>query len=133
MNDHRYCEIADLAEAKPQLDEIRHHIHQHSELSYEEANTSDFVAAKLEAWGYVVTRNIGRHGLVALLTAGTGARTVGVCTDMDALPIQELTGLDYASIHAGKCTHAVTTATPPFCSARRSNSRTRATSTAPCI
>jgi hippurate hydrolase len=102
MNETRYCEIADLTDAKPQLDEIRHHIHQHPELSYEEVNTSDFVAAKLEAWGYDVTRNIGGHGLVASLKAGTGTRTVGVRADMDALPIRELTGLAYASVHDGK-------------------------------
>jgi hippurate hydrolase len=102
MNETRYCEIADLTDAKPQLDEIRHHIHQHPELSYEEVNTSDFVAAKLKAWGFDVTRNIGGHGLVASLKAGTGTRTVGVRADMDALPIRELTGLAYASVHDGK-------------------------------
>jgi hippurate hydrolase len=102
MTDHRYCEIADLADARAQLDEIRHHIHQHPELSYEEVNTSEFVAGKLAAWGFEVTRNVGGHGLVASLKAGTSARTVGVRADMDALPIRELTGLAYASVHEGK-------------------------------
>ncbi|KND61273.1 Catalyzes the cleavage of p-aminobenzoyl-glutamate to p-aminobenzoate and glutamate, subunit A [Candidatus Burkholderia verschuerenii] len=102
MTDHRYCEIADLADAKNQLDEIRHHIHQHPELSYEEVNTSEFVAGKLAEWGYEVTRNVGGHGLVASLKAGTSARSVGVRADMDALPIRELTGLAYASVHDGK-------------------------------
>ncbi|CAB3665101.1 M20 aminoacylase family protein [Trinickia soli] len=102
MSESRYCEVADLAEAKSELDEIRHHLHRHPELSYEEADTSDFVADKLTGWGYDVTRNIGGHGLVASLKAGTSARTVGVRADMDALPIKEETGLDYASIHDGK-------------------------------
>ncbi|MFD1559688.1 M20 aminoacylase family protein [Paraburkholderia silviterrae] len=102
MSESRYCEVADLAHAREQLGEIRHHIHQHPELSYEEANTADFVARKLEAWGYDVTRNVGGHGVVGSLKVGTSARTVGVRADMDALPIQEQTGLDYASIHDGK-------------------------------
>ena len=102
MPESRYCEVADLAEARPQLDEMRHHLHRHPELSYEEADTSNFVADKLVAWGYDVTRNIGGHGLVASLRVGTSARTVGVRADMDALPIKEDTGLAYASIHDGK-------------------------------
>ncbi|WP_244818316.1 M20 aminoacylase family protein [Caballeronia sp. Lep1P3] len=102
MSESRYCEVADLADVKPQLDEMRHHIHQHPELSYEEAATSSFVAEKLHAWGYEVTRNVGGHGVVASLKAGTSARTVGVRADMDALPIHEQTGLAYASVHDGK-------------------------------
>nr|WP_257820247.1 M20 aminoacylase family protein [Burkholderia glumae] len=102
MSESRYCEVADLADAKPQLDEMRHHIHQHPELSYEEAATSSFVAEKLHAWGYEVTRNVGGHGVVASLKSGTSARTIGVRADMDALPIHEQTGLAYASIHDGK-------------------------------
>ena len=102
MPESRYCEVADLAEARPQLDEMRHHLHRHPELSFEEADTSNFVADKLVAWGYDVTRNIGGHGLVASLRVGTSARTVGVRADMDALPIKEDTGLAYASIHDGK-------------------------------
>lgn len=101
-HDSRYCEVADLADAQSLLDEIRHHIHQHPELTYEEAATAHLVADKLEAWGYVVTRNVGGHGVVASLRAGSSARTVGVRADMDALPIRELTGLPYASVHDGK-------------------------------
>jgi len=102
MSTNRYCEVADLVDVRAQLDEIRHHLHRHPELSYEEADTSRFVAEKLAAWGYDVTRNVGGHGLVASLKVGTGTRTVGVRADMDALPIHEQTGLDYASIRDGK-------------------------------
>ncbi len=97
-----YCELADLADARAELDEIRHHIHQHPELTYEEEATSRFVADKLDALGYDVTRGVGGHGVVASLKTGSGTRTVGVRADMDALPIQERTGLSYASIHDGK-------------------------------
>ena len=102
MRESRYCEVADLTEAKSQLDQIRRHLHQYPELSYEEADTSNFVADKLVAWGYEVTRNIGGHGLVGSLKVGASKRTVGVRADMDALPIKEETGLPYASIHDGK-------------------------------
>lgn len=97
-----YCEVADLADARAELDEIRHHIHQHPELTYEEEATSRFVADKLDALGYDVTRGVGGHGVVASLKTGSGTRTVGVRADMDALPIQERTGLSYASIRDGK-------------------------------
>ncbi|AJE98369.1 M20 aminoacylase family protein [Pandoraea apista] len=102
MSEIRYCEVGDLADAREQLADIRHHIHQHPELSYEEVDTSRYVAEKLESWGYQVTRNVGGHGVVASLTVGTSARTVGVRADMDALPIHEQTGLAYASVHDGK-------------------------------
>ncbi|NLP62865.1 M20 aminoacylase family protein [Paraburkholderia sacchari] len=102
MSESRYCEVADLAQAREQLSEIRHHIHKHPELSYQEANTAEFVAQKLKAWGYDVTRNVGGHGVVGSLKVGTSERTVGVRADMDALPIHEQTGLAYASIHDGK-------------------------------
>lgn len=52
--------------------------------------------------GVITSRNIGGYGLVASLKAGTSKRTVGVRADMDALPIQEQTGLHYASVHDGK-------------------------------
>lgn len=102
MSEIRFCEVSDLADAREQLADIRHHIHQHPELSYEEVDTARYVAEKLEGWGYRVTRNVGGHGVVASLTAGTSGRTVGVRADMDALPIHEQTGLAYASVHDGK-------------------------------
>ncbi|MFJ2990766.1 M20 aminoacylase family protein [Collimonas sp. NPDC087041] len=98
----QYCEVADLNDAKDELIEIRRHIHRHPELSYEEFNTSDLVAAKLQAWGYAVTRNIGGTGLVGTLRVGDSKRSIGVRADMDALPIHEKTGLPYASCHDGK-------------------------------
>jgi len=97
-----YCEVSDLTGAQDQLVEIRHHLHQHPELSFEEFNTAELVAQKLEAWGYQVTRGVGGLGVVATLKAGGGTRSVAVRADMDALPIHEETGLPYASSHAGK-------------------------------
>lgn len=97
-----FCQIADLDDVKHELVGIRRHIHQHPELSYEEVDTAALVAARLEGWGYAVTRNIGGNGLVATLRAGSSTRSIGVRADMDALPIHEMTGLSYASEHQGK-------------------------------
>ncbi|WP_050476496.1 M20 aminoacylase family protein [Herbaspirillum rhizosphaerae] len=97
-----FCQIADLDDVKDELVGIRRHIHQHPELSYEEVDTAALVAARLEGWGYTVTRNIGGNGLVATLRAGSSTRSIGVRADMDALPINEMTGLSYASERQGK-------------------------------
>lgn len=80
---------------------LRRDIHQHPELSFDEHRTSDLVAERLAAWGYRVERGIGGTGVVGQLKRGTGQRTLGLRADMDALPIQEATGLDYASRNQG--------------------------------
>jgi hippurate hydrolase len=84
---------------------VRRDIHRHPELGYKEFRTSDLVADKLTAWGYEVTRGIGGTGLVGQLKRGTGTKRLGLRAEMDALPIQETTGLDWTSQHAG-CMHA---------------------------
>ena len=80
---------------------IRHRIHQHPELAFEEFQTSDLVAERLQAWGYRVERGLGGTGVVAQLRRGAGARRLGLRADMDALPIEEKTGLHYASRRSG--------------------------------
>ena len=80
---------------------LRRDIHRHPELAFEERRTAALVAGKLEAWGYAVQRNIGGTGVVATLVRGKGNKRLGIRADMDALPITEATGLDYASCHSG--------------------------------
>jgi len=96
-----YCQLADLADAKASLIQIRHHLHQHPELSFKEVATSELVANYLTEWGYEVTRNVGGHGLVGRIRQGDGTRSVSVRADMDALPIAEENTLPHASQHAG--------------------------------
>jgi hippurate hydrolase len=98
----KHCELADLQDLGADLTAMRRHLHQHPELSFEEFETSDFVADKLLSWGYEVTRNVGGAGLVATLRCGASPRSIGVRADMDALPITEETGLPYASGRPGK-------------------------------
>ena len=80
---------------------VRRDIHRHPELGYQEFRTSDLVAERLASWGYQVTRGLGGTGLVGQLVRGQGSKRLGLRADMDALPIQEATGLPHASCHAG--------------------------------
>jgi hippurate hydrolase len=100
--DNLYARVSDFEAMEADLKATRHHLHAHPELSFEEAETARYVADKLEAWGYDVTRNVGGHGVVAVLRNGTGTRSIGIRADMDALPIEEETGASYASTVPGK-------------------------------
>jgi len=80
---------------------VRHDIHRHPEMGYKEYRTSDLVAEQLSAWGYQVTRGLGGTGVVGQLKKGTAPKSIGIRADMDALPIEEATGLPYASCKVG--------------------------------
>jgi hippurate hydrolase len=71
-------------------------LHQHPELSGHEIRTAAKLAAELRALGYNVTEHVGSTGIVAILRNGPG-RTVLLRTELDALPVEEKTGLSYAS------------------------------------
>ncbi|SDG23913.1 M20 aminoacylase family protein [Paraburkholderia phenazinium] len=89
--------LAELRESEHEFVAIRRDIHAHPELGFAETRTADLVARKLLAWGYEVTTGIGGTGVVGQLRRGSSTRTIGLRADMDALPIQEATGLPYAS------------------------------------
>jgi len=91
-----------VREVAPEMVGLRHRIHAHPELAYEEHVTSELVATRLADWGYEVHRGLAGTGVVATLQCGTGTRRLGLRADMDALPIQETTGLPYASQVPGK-------------------------------
>jgi hippurate hydrolase len=92
--------LPEIAAVKHEMVAIRHHIHAHPELGFNEFATSDLVAKLLTEWGYQVTRHIGQTGVVATLQRGVG-KSLGLRADMDALPIEETSGLPYASTHSG--------------------------------
>ena len=71
-------------------------LHAHPELSHQECETARKVAARLRDWGYDVHDRIGGTGVIGVLRNGPGP-TVLLRADMDALPVKEATGLDYAS------------------------------------
>jgi hippurate hydrolase len=76
---------------------IRHDLHQHPELCFEEHRTSAIVAHELRRLGFDVATGIAGTGVVGTLKVGQGNRAIAVRADMDALPIAEKTGLPYAS------------------------------------
>ncbi|MEC7470087.1 MAG: amidohydrolase, partial [Pseudomonadota bacterium] len=95
------CTLSDIdALIKPLID-FRRDIHAHPELAYKEVATARKVAEALTAAGLKVTTGVGKTGVVASLKVGNGSRSIGLRADMDALPIQEETGLPYASCHDG--------------------------------
>ena len=90
-----------------ELTELRHDIHAHPELGFQEVRTSDIVAAKLESWGIEVHRRIAKTGLVGVVKgrqSGSG-RAIGLRADMDCLPMHEAGDVAYKSQNAG-CMHA---------------------------
>ncbi len=84
----------------PELIEIRRHLHSHPELSGHEHETAALVAGELRKYGWRVDEGVGRTGIVAELGPVKGP-FVGLRVDMDALPIEERTGLPYSSKRQG--------------------------------
>ena len=84
----------------PELIDLRRHLHAHPELSGQEHQTAALVAGELRKYGWRVKEAVGRTGVIAELGPSNGA-VVGFRIDMDALPVEERTGLDYASLNQG--------------------------------
>src|SRR5262249_38182058 len=103
------AEADDVDPLYPALAALYQDLPKHPELSSKATRTAAELAATLRAAGYTVTEHIGGTGIAGVLKNGSGP-TVLVRTDMDALPIQEETGLPYASANAGvmhACGHDV--------------------------
>ena len=93
-----------FAELLPEITAWRRDFHQHPELQYEVHRTAGKVAELLRAFGVdEVTEGIGRTGVVGVIKgrADSRGRVIGLRADMDALPIRELTGAEYASTVPG--------------------------------
>ena len=106
--------IKDIAtKLSPRLIEIRRHLHSHPELSGQEHHTAAFVAGVLSSNGVHVREGVGKTGVIGEVQGTPSDRPcLAIRTDMDALPIQERTGLEYASKAAGvmhACGHDVHT------------------------
>lgn len=95
---------------KQQLIEWRHYLHAHPESAFEEQNTSDFIAEKLEQMGIEVHRQIGKTGLVGVLKCGDGDGVIGIRADIDSIQLTEQGDRPYRSTTLTACTDAVTTA-----------------------
>jgi amidohydrolase len=98
------ADLSDSAQRQlPALTEAYKHLHENPELSKQEVQTAAFVAGELRKLGYTVTEHVGKYedgtqaeGVVAVLENGAGPRLL-LRTELDALPVEEKTGLDYAS------------------------------------
>lgn len=88
--------LSNLIKLLPDLETLYKDVHSHPELSMQEIRTAGIAADRLRSAGYDVTTGVGKTGVVGVLRNGEGP-TVMLRADMDALPIAENTGLDYAS------------------------------------
>lgn len=92
------AEIDQLAaDYQPKVVEWRRHFHAHPELSNREFETAKFIAKELKRLGMEVETGIAHTGVVGVLKGGKPGPMVAVRADMDALPVTEQTGLDFAS------------------------------------
>lgn len=103
-----------LDDVYDEIVEIRRHLHENPELSFQETNTAKLIADYQEKLGHEVYRNVGGNGVVAYLRGDKPGPTVALRADFDALPIQEETDVPFRSkvdgvMHA--CGHDGHTAT----------------------
>jgi len=81
---------------------VRHDLHAHPELRFEETRTADRVAQSLAGMGIPIHRGLGRTGVVGSIKAGDSPRAIGLRADMDALPLQERNTFAHKSRHDGR-------------------------------
>jgi len=108
---------AAVADQLPELVAIRRHLHAHPELSGNEHQTAALVAGELRTLGWRVREGVGRTGVLAELGPsqsrdGQATPLVALRVDMDALPVEERSGVPFASVHQGlmhACGHDIHT------------------------
>ena len=93
--------MADVMEYNGKMIEIRRKIHENPELSYSEFQTAKLIAETLKSFNIEVKENVGGTGVIGLLRGTEGKTTIGLRSDMDALPVTEETGVEYASKNKG--------------------------------
>jgi amidohydrolase len=94
--------IDPIVQLHTELQNIRHDLHAHPELCFEENRTAAVIAKKLADWGIPIMRNLGVTGVIGIIKNGSSKRAIGLRADMDALPLQEINSFPHASKHAGK-------------------------------
>lgn len=94
-----------MQKLEPEYIKIRRYLHQHPEISYKEFNTTEFIKLELSKYGIEVFNNGNYTGVIGVLKGSFPGKTVALRADIDALPVQENSGLDFASVNEG-CCHA---------------------------
>lgn len=97
MNDH----LQHARELFPYTQSLRRDFHRHPELGFNEIRTGNIVAKELEGLGMEVKKGVGKTGVVGIMDGGKPGPTLLLRFDMDALPIVEETGAEYASLSPG--------------------------------
>src|SRR5258706_10643257 len=92
--------VPEIAAIEPELEGLYRDLHEHPELAFHEERTAAALTERLRALGFEVTTGVGHTGLVAILRNGSGP-VVMLRTELDALPIEEKTGLPFASKSKG--------------------------------
>lgn len=92
----------ELQSLEPWMRRIRHDLHAHPELAFEEVATADRVALELERMGVDFVRGVGGTGVVASISGEPGGDSIGLRADMDALPMEEANAFAHRSRHPGK-------------------------------
>lgn len=108
--------VEGLERVKGEVGEWRRELHRHPQTAYEEEFAAGFIAAKLDEWGIPYRKGVARTGVVATIEGKQGAsgKAIGLRADIDALNIEEKTGLPHRSETPGKmhaCGHDGHTAT----------------------
>lgn len=85
----------------PEVVAWRRDFHQHPELGFAETRSAGVIADHLRLLGLEVRTGVGKTGVIGVLRGARPGRTVALRADMDALPVQEATGLDFASSATG--------------------------------
>src|SRR5450432_398711 len=88
--------VPEVAALEPELEALYKDLHQHPELAFHERRTAAALASRVKALGFEVTTGIAQTGIVAIMRNGPGP-VVMLRTELDALPVEEKTGLPFAS------------------------------------
>ena len=95
--------IEELGRYLPQMTEWRRHIHANPETAFEEVGTARYVVERLRSFGVdAIHEGLAKTGVVASIRAGDSDRAIGLRADLDALDMQEGTGVPWASRNPGK-------------------------------
>ena len=113
----------------PEMLAIREDLHRHPELSYKEFRTAELIEAKLKEYGVDAMERMFDTGVVALIHGKKGpGKCIGIRADIDALPVEEETGVPLPPRTRASCTPAATISTSRTCCAWRRCSVNAATS-----
>ncbi|MDA4126506.1 MAG: carboxypeptidase CpsA [Thaumarchaeota archaeon] len=89
--------LAEAVRIEPEIIKTRRTVHQHPELAYHEEVTAKLVADRLESMGIDVKRKVGGTGVLGTLRGSKKGRVVALRADMDGLPVQEMSDVDFRS------------------------------------